>query len=128
MSISITSCVVCDLVRAEAGGKLMCLGIYPGGIVAVPAFGAALQLSFYAECVADTSGLIDTVYQLRDITTNVQVGFGQLRLQTQLGLTSPIFTNPLPVNAGRPSTIQLEWALEGSWMPVKVLHLISAAN
>lgn len=128
MSITVTSCVACDLVRAEAGGKLMCLGIYPGGIVAVPAFGTPLLLSFYSECVSDTSGVIDTLYQFRDISTNTQLGFGQLRLQTQVGLSSPVFTNPLPVNASRPSTVQFEWAIDGNWVPVKLLHLITAAN
>jgi hypothetical protein len=128
MNINITSCIVCDLVRAEAGGKLMCLGIYPGGIVAVPSFGIPLMLSFYAECVSDTSGALETWYQFKDITTNTQIGYGQLRLQTQVSMTSPVFTNPLPLNAPRPSTVQLEWAINGNWVAVKTLHLITAAN
>lgn len=124
----ILTCIACDLIRAEAGGKLMCLGIYPGGLVATANFGIPAYLSFYAEVLGDRTEAIDTWYQFRDLTSNTQLAYGQLRLQTQANVVTPVYTAPLPIPVTGPSSVMFEWTIANAWAPAKLLSFIRTAN
>jgi hypothetical protein len=120
---AVKTAIICDSVRAEVDGKFTCVGIYPGGSIAVRDFALPISVALYLEVIGKFSGTVQGAFRVRKFGLERPLLEFPISFNTVIDQQSPVYTVPLFFVADGPGTIVVEWLVGGQCEIVHTFQL-----